>query len=116
RSQGETNRDAYRVSWTIDSTGAPTPGGERRAEARRVRGSSRATGAHHSGCAVDERACHAGLDAGAGRQRRGTDKAGRASLVITNVFASPGRVVVTSNEIRVQLAPAANRSEREAIR
>jgi hypothetical protein len=39
-----------------------------------------------------------------------------AKKVIANVFAAPGRVVVTNNEIRVQLAPAANRSERVAIR
>lgn len=39
-----------------------------------------------------------------------------AKKVIANVFAAPGRVVVTNHEIRVQLAPAANRSERVAIR
>lgn len=38
-----------------------------------------------------------------------------AKKVIANVFAAPGSVVVTSNEIRVRLAPAANRSERAAI-
>lgn len=39
-----------------------------------------------------------------------------AKKVIGNLFAAPGRVVVTSHEIRVQLAAAANRSERAAIR
>lgn len=39
-----------------------------------------------------------------------------AKKVIANVFSAPGRVVVTTHEIRVQLAPAANRSERAAIR
>ena len=39
-----------------------------------------------------------------------------AKKVVANVFAAPGRVVVTHREIRVQLAPAANRSERAAIR
>lgn len=39
-----------------------------------------------------------------------------AKKVIANVFAAPGRVVVTNHEIRVQLAPAANQSERAAIR
>jgi hypothetical protein len=39
-----------------------------------------------------------------------------AKKVLANVFAAPGRVVVTANEIRVQLAPAANRSELAAIR
>jgi hypothetical protein len=38
-----------------------------------------------------------------------------AKKVIANVFAAPGRVDVTANEIRVRLAPAANRSERTAI-
>lgn len=39
-----------------------------------------------------------------------------AKKVIANLFTAPGRVVVTSDEIRVQLAPAASRSERDAIR
>ena len=38
-----------------------------------------------------------------------------AKKVIANVFAAPGRVDVTTDEIRVRLAPAANRSERAAI-
>lgn len=38
-----------------------------------------------------------------------------AKKVIANIFAAPGRVVVTNDEVRVQLAPAANRSERAAI-
>lgn len=38
-----------------------------------------------------------------------------AKKVIGNLFAAPGRVDVTSREIRVRLAPAANRSERVAI-
>jgi hypothetical protein len=39
-----------------------------------------------------------------------------AKKVIANVFAAPGRVDVTPHEIRVRLAPAANRAERAAIR
>jgi hypothetical protein len=39
-----------------------------------------------------------------------------AKKMIANLFAAPGRVDVTSSEIRVRLAPAANRSERAAIR
>lgn len=39
-----------------------------------------------------------------------------AKKVIANVFAAPGRVYVSDGEIRVRLAPAANRSERSAIR
>jgi len=39
-----------------------------------------------------------------------------AKKVIANLFAAPGRVVVTATDIRVHLAPAANRSERAAIR
>lgn len=39
-----------------------------------------------------------------------------AKKLIANLFAAPGRVDVTSSEIRVRLAPAANRSERAAIR
>jgi hypothetical protein len=39
-----------------------------------------------------------------------------AKKVIANVFAAPGRVEVTADDIRVRLAPAANRSERESIR
>jgi hypothetical protein len=39
-----------------------------------------------------------------------------AKKVIANVFAAPGRVDVTTSEIRVRLAPAANRSEHAAIR
>jgi hypothetical protein len=39
-----------------------------------------------------------------------------AKKVIANLFAAPGRVDVTPHEIRVRLAPAANRSERAAIR
>jgi hypothetical protein len=39
-----------------------------------------------------------------------------AKKVIANVFAAPGRVDVRPDEIRVRLAPAANRSERTAIR
>lgn len=39
-----------------------------------------------------------------------------AKKVIANLFAAPGRVDVTSSDIRVRLAPAANRSERAAIR
>lgn len=39
-----------------------------------------------------------------------------AKKVIANVFAAPGRVDVTAHEIRVRLAPAANRTERAAIR
>jgi hypothetical protein len=38
-----------------------------------------------------------------------------AKKVIANVLAAPGRVDVTPHEIRVRLAPAANRSERAAI-
>jgi hypothetical protein len=39
-----------------------------------------------------------------------------AKKVIANVFAASGRVDVTADEVRVRLAPAANRSERPAIR
>ena len=39
-----------------------------------------------------------------------------AKKVIANLFAAPGRVDVMPGEIRVRLAPAANRSERRAIR
>jgi hypothetical protein len=39
-----------------------------------------------------------------------------AKKVIANLFAAPGRVEVTPREIRVRLAPAANRSERAAMR
>jgi hypothetical protein len=39
-----------------------------------------------------------------------------AKKVIANVFAAPGRVDVTTSEIRVRLSPAANRSEHAAIR
>jgi len=39
-----------------------------------------------------------------------------AKKVIANLFAAPGRVDVTPGDIRVQLAPAANRSERVALR
>jgi hypothetical protein len=39
-----------------------------------------------------------------------------AKKVIANLFAAPGRVEVTPREIRVRLAPPANRSERAAIR
>ncbi|HLN93463.1 MAG TPA: hypothetical protein VK389_06345, partial [Thermoanaerobaculia bacterium] len=39
-----------------------------------------------------------------------------AKKVIANVFASPGRVDVTTSEIRVRLSPAANHSEHAAIR
>lgn len=38
-----------------------------------------------------------------------------AKKVIANVFAAPGRVDVTTSEIRVRLSPAANRSEHAAI-
>lgn len=43
-------------------------------------------------------------------------KSPEAKKVISNVLAAPGSVDVTANEIRVRLAPAANRSERAAIR
>lgn len=39
-----------------------------------------------------------------------------AKMVIANLFAAPGRVDVTQDEIRVRLAPAANPAERTAIR
>jgi hypothetical protein len=39
-----------------------------------------------------------------------------AKKVIANLFAAPGRVDVTTHEVRVRLATAANRSERAAIR
>jgi hypothetical protein len=39
-----------------------------------------------------------------------------AKKVIANVFAAPGRVDVTTSEIRVRLCPAANHSEHAAIR
>jgi hypothetical protein len=39
-----------------------------------------------------------------------------AKKVIANLFAAPGRVDVAAAEIRVRLAPPANRSERVAIR
>jgi hypothetical protein len=39
-----------------------------------------------------------------------------AKKVIANLFTAPGRVDVSSREIRVRLAPAANRSERAALR
>jgi hypothetical protein len=39
-----------------------------------------------------------------------------AKKVIANVFAAPGRVDVTTSEIRVRLSPAANCSEHAAIR
>ncbi len=38
-----------------------------------------------------------------------------AKKVIANLFAAPGRVDVTTDAIRVRLAPAANRSERVAL-
>jgi hypothetical protein len=38
-----------------------------------------------------------------------------AKKVIANVFTAPGRVDVTTSEIRVRLSPAANRSEHAAI-
>ncbi|TMQ15738.1 MAG: hypothetical protein E6J91_12870 [Deltaproteobacteria bacterium] len=38
-----------------------------------------------------------------------------AKKVIANVFAAPGRIDVTTSEIRVRLSPAANRSEHAAI-
>ena len=38
-----------------------------------------------------------------------------AKKVIANVFAAPGRVDVTTSEIRVRLSPAANRSEHAAL-
>src|SRR5512144_47181 len=39
-----------------------------------------------------------------------------AKKVIANILAAPGKVTVTDQAIHVRLAPAANRSEREAIR
>jgi hypothetical protein len=39
-----------------------------------------------------------------------------AKKVIANLFAAPGRVDTGTDEIRVRLAPAANRSERAAIK
>jgi hypothetical protein len=39
-----------------------------------------------------------------------------AKKVIANVLAAPGRVTVTDHAIHIRLAPAANRSERAAIR
>jgi hypothetical protein len=39
-----------------------------------------------------------------------------AKKVIANIFAAPGKVIVTDKAIHVRLAPAANRSERVAIR
>jgi hypothetical protein len=38
-----------------------------------------------------------------------------AKKVIANVFAAPGRVDVTTSEIRIRLSPAENRSEHAAI-
>ena len=42
-------------------------------------------------------------------------KPAEAKKVVANVFAAPGRVEISNDEIRVRLAPAANRTEREAI-
>ena len=39
-----------------------------------------------------------------------------AKKVLANLFTAPGKVTVTDRVIHVRLAPAANRSEREAIR
>lgn len=39
-----------------------------------------------------------------------------AKKVLANLFSAPGRVDVTPHEVRVYLVPAANRSERAAIR
>jgi hypothetical protein len=39
-----------------------------------------------------------------------------AKKVLANLFAAPGKVTVTETAIHVRLAPAANRSERDAIR
>jgi hypothetical protein len=39
-----------------------------------------------------------------------------AKKVIANILAAPGKVIVTDKAIHVRLAPAANRSERVAIR
>lgn len=39
-----------------------------------------------------------------------------AKKVIANLFAAPGKITVTDRAIHVRLAPAANRSEKEAIR
>ncbi len=42
-------------------------------------------------------------------------KPAEAKKVIANLFAAPGRVEISSHEVRVRLAPAANRTERAAI-
>lgn len=39
-----------------------------------------------------------------------------AKKIIANLFAAPGKITVTERAIHVRLAPAANRSEKEAIR
>jgi hypothetical protein len=45
-----------------------------------------------------------------------TGRPREAKKVIANVLAAPGRVTVTDHSIHIRLAPAANRSERAAIR
>ena len=42
-------------------------------------------------------------------------KPAEAKKVVANLFAAPGRVQVSADQIRVSLAPAANRTERAAI-
>lgn len=44
-----------------------------------------------------------------------TTRPREAKKVVANIFAAPGKVVVTAGAILVKLAPAANRSERHAI-
>jgi hypothetical protein len=44
-----------------------------------------------------------------------TTRPKEAKKIIANVFAAPGKVVITAGAIHVTLAPAANRSERHAI-
>lgn len=39
-----------------------------------------------------------------------------AKKVLANIFAAPGKITVTERAIHVRLAPAANRSEKDAIR
>ena len=39
-----------------------------------------------------------------------------AKKIVANLFTAPGKITVTESAIHVRLAPAANRSEREAIR
>jgi hypothetical protein len=43
-------------------------------------------------------------------------RAREAKKVLANIFAAPGKITVTERAIHVRLAPAANRSEKDAIR